>query len=564
MRQKIFATQQLANELRNEAIAIWRQGIHDEQMEGMEKDPVISLLMTALAYQDYAADNELERLKNEVLEELSQTLIPYDLCHAVPASVLLQTDTTEQVAKINVGAKHTFGLSDNKYQFIPLLNTTVYQVKVKSVVRMDARRWKVSLGFKEPVSSLEGLSFLIDNTHFKDLNVTIGGRPLSLVKPWDYAELPLADCFSIDSMLYNKALAYDASTTWFDLFAQHNKRLFVVNRYQDANPILRETDQVDLIFEFVGIRENFSFDKSQLFLNTLLLVNATPQEVTLSSENPIVRIAGDEKTQGESLLHLLRPSLEQYYRNVEFTIRRSAVERFNVHGLLKLLHCLLDKYSTDYYAFMQVERMQNGMVVNRLFQWLKNLVQYIESVPQSMSSGVYLMMKKGMEGSNENQSLRVDYLTTAGSKVNNALSVNSIFNVPAGLSTIATRMVSKPVLGQDEVKGKDLMNSISRYYMVTNNRLVTPADVKIFCYNEMLRRYNIDSSMINRIVVKNQILSERGHSGFETIVEIVVANNAYIKRSFESQTIQAEWVLQKMIEVRSATPYPVQVSIRIV
>ena len=174
------------------------------------------------------------------------------------------------------------------------------------------------------------------------------------------------------------------------------------------------------------------------------------------------------------------------------------------------------------------------------------------------------MMKKGMERSNENQSLRVDYLTTAGSKVNNALSVNSIFNVPAGLSTIATRMVSEPVLGQDEVKGKDLMNSISRYYMVTNNRLVTPADVKIFCYNEMLRRYNIDSSMINRIVVKNQILSERGHSGFETIVEIVVANNAYIKRSFESQTIQAEWVLQKMIEVRSATPYPVQVSIRIV
>ena len=180
---------------------------------------------------------------------------------------------------------------------------------------------------------------MIDNTHFKDLNVTIGGRPLSLVKPWDYAELPLADCFSIDSMLYNKALAYDASTTWFDLFAQHNKRLFVVNRYQDANPILREMDQVDLIFEFVGIHENFSFDKSQLFLNSLLLVNATPQEVTLSSENPLVRIAGDEKTQGESLLHLLRPSSEQYYRNVEFTIRRSAVERFNVHGLLKLLHC---------------------------------------------------------------------------------------------------------------------------------------------------------------------------------------------------------------------------------
>ena len=49
MRQKIFATQQMAKELQKEAIAIWSQGIHEEYLEGMEKDPVVSLLMTALA-----------------------------------------------------------------------------------------------------------------------------------------------------------------------------------------------------------------------------------------------------------------------------------------------------------------------------------------------------------------------------------------------------------------------------------------------------------------------------------------------------------------------------------
>ena len=69
MRQKIFGTQQIAKELEKEAIAIWRQGNHDEYLEGIEKDPVISLLMTALAYQEYAADYEMERLKTEVLED---------------------------------------------------------------------------------------------------------------------------------------------------------------------------------------------------------------------------------------------------------------------------------------------------------------------------------------------------------------------------------------------------------------------------------------------------------------------------------------------------------------
>lgn len=104
---------------------------------------------------------------------------------------------------------------------------------------------------------------------------------------------------------------------------------------------------------------------------------------------------------------------------------------------------------------------------------------------------------------------------------------------------------------------------MSRFYLVTGNRLVTPADVKIFCYNEMLRRYNIDSSMIRRMVVKNNIQSERGHSGFETVVDITLIGDVFVKRSFSAKISQAELVLQKMIEVRSATPYPVQVTIRI-
>lgn len=564
MRQKIFATQQMAKELQKEAIAIWSQGIHEEYLEGMEKDPVVSLLMTALAYQEYAADNELERLKEEIMDDFSQMLIPYELCHAVPASVLVQTAPEGKVGKIALGADQTFGLSENKFNFIPLLNTSVYQVALRSVVRMDARRWKVSLSFKEPVSDLSGFCFLVDNTNFKDLNVTVAGRPLSLIKPWDYANLPLSECFSIDSMLYNQSLAYDATATWFDMFAQHNKRLFVVDKFQSNVFPAREMDKLDLVFEFTGIQDDFVFDKTQLLLNCVLLVNATLRGATLSSSNPIVRISGNDGSQMESLLHLLRPSSEQLCRDMEFTVRRSATERFNVNSLLKLLHCLLDKYSTDYYAFMQVEHLKNGMEVGRLYQWLKNLTQYLEDDPHSFSSGVYLMMKKGRNVSNESKGLTVNYLTTNGSRVNNALSMNGSFNVPPGLSVADTHIIAEPVPGQDEVQGADALNSMAKYYMVTNNRLVTPADVKIFCYNELLRRYNLDASMVRQIIVKNHIRSERGHSGFETLVDIVLMNDTFVKRSFSDKITQAELLLQKMMEVRSATPYPVQVSIRIV
>ena len=47
MRKKIFATGEMAKELQREAMAIWRKSTNEETLEGMENDPVISLLMTA-------------------------------------------------------------------------------------------------------------------------------------------------------------------------------------------------------------------------------------------------------------------------------------------------------------------------------------------------------------------------------------------------------------------------------------------------------------------------------------------------------------------------------------
>ena len=564
MRKKIFATGELAKELQKEATAIWRMGSNEDNFEGLENDPVVSLLMTALAYQEYTADNELSRLKDEVLEDFSRMLIPYELCHAKPASVLVQTNTEENVNMVSLHADTTFSLSDSKYNFMPLLETTVYNAKVDSIVRLDARRWKVSIDFKEEISSLEGFSFLVNNNSFKDLNISIAGKRISLVKPWHYANLPLSACFSIDSMLYNETLAFDATTTWFDLFAEQNKRMFVVEKYASDNIFACPVDKIDLVFEFMGMSDDFVFDKSQLIINTVLLVNTSERSATISVNNPIVRIADEDENASEKLLHLMRPSAEQMYKNISFTLRRSAIERFNSDNLLKLLHCIIDKYSTDYYAFMQIDRYKNGLEVSRLYQWLVNLAKYLEESPIEMSSGVYLLLKKGKENIAEDESLTLNYLTTQGATVNQYLSVRSVFNVPVGLSGQGTTVVAEPVLGVDEAVGTNIQNSMLRYYMVTNNRLVTPADIKIFCYNELLRRYNIDSSIIRNIIVKNVIYSEIGHCGFETKVEILMIDDVFVKRSLAGKINEVELILQKMIEVRSSFVYPVQVNIRIV
>ena len=554
MRQKIYATQQIAEELTKEAIAIWKQGNQAEHLEGIEKDPVVSLLMTALAYQEYIAEGELERLKAEVLDDFAQMLIPHELTHAIPASTIIQTSTDESVAEMELDSRHTFQIGGAECDFMPLLKTKVFHAYVKAIERMDARRWKITLNFKEPVTSLGGLAFMVDNEQFKDLEVTLNGRRVELVKPWQYANLPLADCFSIDTQLYNTALAFDAGATWFDLFARHNKRMFVVDRWQEE-PVKQANDSLNLIFEFKGIGTDFAFDKTKLLLNTTVLVNVAQRSVRLSSDAPIAHIAPKEQ-----MLHLLRPSADQMFGgDTPFVIRRAATQRFNVNGLLRLLHCILDKYSTDYYAFMQVERARNGLDGARLYQWLKTLVKYVEETPDAFTSGMYLILKKA-EG-HEEESLHVNYLTTQGSAANNVLEGGNITGVPTGLSLAGTKRTGGYVPGHDEVQGADAQHSLSRYFMVTGNRLVTPADLKIFCYNEMLVRYNIASSQIRNISVRNSVSADQGGGGFETEVVITLADDIFVQRSFADKIPQAEMVLQKMMEVRSASMYPIQLKI---
>lgn len=554
MRQKIYATQQMAEELMKEAIAIWKQGNQAEHLEGIDKDPVVSLLMTALAYQEYIAEGELERLKAEVLDDFAQMLIPYELTHAVPASTIIQTSTEENVAEIELGSQNAFQIGGSGCSFIPLLKTKIFNASVKSIERLDARRWRVTLNFKEPVTSLGGLAFMVENERFKDLEVTLNGRRVELVKPWQYANLPLADCFSIDTQLYNTTLAFDAGATWFDLFAQHNKRMFVVERWQEE-PLKQANDSLNLIFEFKGIGADFSFDKTKLLLNTTILVNVAQRSVRLSSENPIAHIASNEQ-----MLHLLRPSADQIFGgNTPFIIRRAATQRFNVNGLLRLLHCIIDKYSTDYYAFMQVERARNGLDGARLYQWLKTLVKYVEEVPGAFTSGMYLMLKK-TEG-HEEDSLHINYLTTQGSVANSILDGGRITGVPTGLSLTDTRMMGEYLPGHDEVQGADAQHSLSRYFLITGNRLVTPADLKIFCYNEMLLRYNIASSQIKNITVRNNISCDPENCGFETEVLIMLVDDIFVQRSFADKIPQAEIVLQKMMEVRSASMYPIRLQI---
>lgn len=559
MRQNIFNTRQRAEEIIKEAVAIWQRGFNSEQLEGIEQDPVFSLFMTALAYQANEIDNEIEQLQEEILDELTRLLIPYEKTHPLPATALVEARLDDRIPELTLDQRCGFILPDTDYTFIPILKTRAINAEIQSVVRIDNRRWKVGLKLKGAVKQLSGMTFLVGNPHFHDLKLYANGAMLPLVKPWDYSDLPLNECFSLNNMVYNKSLTYQASNTWFDLFAQQNARLFYIDSHKGSD---RPFDRLELTFEFIGIDEQFTFDKEQLSLNATILANVAQRSVTLSAAAPIARLSSEGNKQ--QFLHLIAPDDNQLYPEVPVEIRRVATDRFNAERLARLASTLVSRFASDYYAFQKIEVLREGRVMEQFYNLLKKISEGLSRSSSEWASSLYLLLKNDRGFHPKEVSLQVNYLTTDGSSVNSDLNAKSNFAPLANTNIQSVRQLANPMPGYDEIQSENAQDNLARYYMITNDRIVTPADVKILCYNELERRFGITSEMIAGIKVKQAQKAERHHYGFETQVYISLTENAYIKRNFTDKIPMTELILQKMIEVRSTNVFPVVVNIEVV
>ena len=123
MKQNIFNTRQRAEEIIKEAVTIWQHGFNSEQLEGIEQDPVFSVFLTALAYQANEIDNEVEQLQEEILDELTRLLIPYEKTHPLPATSLVEVQLDDRIPELPLDQRNGFILPDTSYGFIPLLKT---------------------------------------------------------------------------------------------------------------------------------------------------------------------------------------------------------------------------------------------------------------------------------------------------------------------------------------------------------------------------------------------------------------------------------------------------------
>ena len=569
MKQTIFETRQRAEELMQRAIEIWRRSDQSDQLEGIESDPVFGLLITALAYQANEMETDIEQMKADMLDDFAQMLTPYEVGHAIPATAAIQTALSKGVAEMVLDSKNVFNLGEQKASFVPLLHTRLLNATVRAVVRLDSRRWQATIDFMAPISDLSEVSFCIRNQNYRDVAVSIDGQQLPLVKPWDFSELPMSTYFDVDTVLYNKQMTYMASPIGLDLFARQNVRMYYIKKHNSTRYLPTETDTLDVVFEFTGVGEDFVFDPKNLLLNSVILVNATPHTATLSTGSPIARVAGfnpqnaDSNIFSQQFLHMVRPSEDQLYYDTPIEVRRMPADRFNQSRLAKLLHNIVNKYYSDFYAYQNVQEVATDRLIHALAEALLKLEGSTRQDSIRSAGGVYLLLRPNLNMPDRQVSVEVTYLTTNGSSVNSLLEDNPVFAVPAGLDGGATQMIATPVPGYDEIRDEKTEASLRRYYVTTHDRLVTAADIKQFCYYELMSRYGIVRDMVKNITVSFRQEFEKRLSGYEILVEVVLLDSAFIRRGFADKIQMAEILLKSMMNVRSTNIYPIQVMIKI-
>ena len=214
--------------------------------------------------------------------------------------------------------------------------------------------------------------------------------------------------------------------------------------------------------------------------------------------------------------------------------------------LIRLADQLSIRYESDFYAFQKIHKMQNVDKIRRLDIVLKDIIGAITNT-KTPTSGVYAILKKGKADVQVN--IQLSGLFTDGA-YSNDIDIFSEVVPPKTFEKNETRLLFKTFGGKDEVIDKDEKNMLAKYYARTNDRIVTRADIKAFCF-----RYFAQNGFGEALLDVTSVIERK--DGLATQHVTLQLKSDFVRdREDISMLIDR---LKKLIQVRSVNLIPVVV-----
>jgi len=238
-------------EIIRQAIEMWEE---KGELEDIEKDPIVKLLLSALAYQSHSVLQEMATFKEETINEFRNKLIPYYLIKPFPAYSIIQTKIKEnlkdKIAPLTtfwVDEKCSFEFGKKKYPFVPLFITKIIQATVSNQeVSQQKNAIELTLSCNEVIEDFSGLSFYFEGIGInEDVEILLDNKPLPVIKPYEYEHLPFTDFFQSHLLLSeDNQLQLGRYDYWQELYLKHQIQMFYIDQYNADRIINRNLSPV--------------------------------------------------------------------------------------------------------------------------------------------------------------------------------------------------------------------------------------------------------------------------------------------------------------------------------
>lgn len=527
---------------------------------GLDKDPILSILITAFVFQINQLEDNIKAFREGLFDEFEDLAVPFELVKPVPAIAMLATskrkgdnDTifTDQDMSFEIEKKMM--MSSERYAFAPLFNTRLVNITPVGVKQLSETKWLVNFDNDEAELDLGCIAFFFDKQNFTDLKITIDGKEIPLVKPWEYDRFPLNPWITAKNIVCNKALVYGSNEQWFDLWVNHELNYYLIapdfkRKIKDKN--------FSLTFDFAGLDGSQTLNAENIILNAFPIVNVTRKDFFLSLNSPVVKISEenlddseDEEDRNNSFfMNLVFDEEKNEYDDLDkFTLRHFGCERFDMAELINTANTLVRRYGTDFYAFQSISQFQSSERMRRLSYVVKDITDILKQygIPKS---GIYAILKNKNYLSPDEAKLTICSLFTNGTAAND-IDINASIISSDILDNKKTRLLTMTSGGKDEIMNHDEKKMLGRYYLQTNDRIVTRSDLNLFC-RRMLIQEGINAKYITNIDVPHTTSDDKAQKVFIAVDRDFVSDIDFVHLASK---------MQKMIDVRSAGLMPVEI-----
>jgi hypothetical protein len=529
-------------EVKKNAIDHWTKEGHTA-FKNMENDPVINLLLSALSYQAFHIQKNIEQYEENTLRNFCDRIVPFHLIKPTPAFSIVETkiakasDETEE--KI-IDESSIFEFKRSK--FVPLLKTKILNAELENV-KQQGKNIRITLQSDNPIENLSGLSFYVDTPETVNIEtITWNDYELPLIKPSQCNELPFTKWFNNAHLFLNQNYyLFGTYDYWQEIFLTNTTQLFYIGQYDTKKIPLSGQTQIELEITL----SSYSNIGDKLKINCIPVVNVEKKEVILNSRNPIKQLSSDT---GE-FLNLLydKENVEEHIDS--FFIRQHGVERYNPKQLLEQMQEILYRYGSDYYAFQSISELKNSDKLKRMQEIIDDISGIMTKFENNRIKNHYYAVLKKNE--TENTNVHVEYLTTSGTAANGIKKDDKAIKAPNYLDKNKTVLLLETKGGKNSIKDETQKENIAKYYFQTKDRLITQEDIrtfiKTFYYNEN-NKLGDDIETIN-IERKSEYIA----------ININLNNESSLK-NIDKTTPLAE-TLQNKIMLKSTGIMPFQVTI---